>query len=461
MLDHDGLPPSAVMRVLDWFGHPSYREDPELLTQSRVLSVGSFFVAVMGMVFIFLVEREVMPPRWMVYSAVAAALLVATNPLISRVTGKLRIASWLAMLELVVLFTLGSLAPRNGAGFIVPGFFLVPTFSAFLLGRNGGIVMTAITVIDIAWIATAANESVPRAIATIVVCIAINLMAIWVIDYFSRQRAYRRNAEAALAHALEDAERADRARRLFLANMTHDLKTPMNSILGFAQLIENNPKEPASPKQKEFARHIIKSGEQLLGLINQVLDLSELQRQDAHLALDDVDAATVIAESIGLVGGQAAAARVTVENLFGDGDAVMLRTDAARLGQVMFNLLSNAIQFNRPGGTVTVARGPIEGGRLRIDVIDTGMGIAEEMRDHLFEPFAHHHCERHGTGVGIGLAVCKRIIDLAGGRIGFQTAGGRGSTFWIEIPVSDGQPEAALRRPVAVDSDMSSASTGA
>lgn len=265
----------------------------------------------------------------------------------------------------------------------------------------------------------------------------------WYTHWVSVQRdtTERRHAEQALVDAKEEAERANRAKSEFLSRMSHELRTPMNSILGFAQLLESDPAEPLTESQQESVEVILKGGYHLLDLINEVLDLARIESGRLLLALENVDVSSVMQEVVSLVRPQAEQRGIR----FVDRGACRGRSvlaDHTRLKQVLLNLLSNAVKYNCEGGTVTLSCEGTAGSRLRIGVADTGPGIPEEQRTALFEPF--QRLEAHKTeveGTGIGLTITKRLVELMDGAITVESAPGRGSRFSIELPVSEGVPD--------------------
>ena len=243
-----------------------------------------------------------------------------------------------------------------------------------------------------------------------------------------------------LEKAMKAAETANQAKSYFLASMSHELRTPLNAILGFGQLLEMNPDQPLSEKQLGLTRQILKGGEILLELIEQVLELSKIEAGKVSLTIENVNPATVIDDCLKMVKERASDNDVTLVDQTVEADAPMLRTDINRFRQVLLNLLSNAIKYNRPKGSVTITSALAEAGFQRFSVIDTGTGIAKDKQKKLFEPFNRLGLEAGEIeGSGIGLTITSQIIELLGGHIGFESEEGVGSTFWVEIPVSEDQ----------------------
>ena len=266
----------------------------------------------------------------------------------------------------------------------------------------------------------------------------------------------RRQAERALRAAKEEAEAANRAKSEFLSRMSHELRTPMNAILGFGQLLEYNPTEPLSEVQKRHVEYILSGGRHLLGLIDEILDLAKIESGRFELSLEDVSLRAVVDECLSLTRTSADEADVELVDRCARETAVCVRADYTRTKQVLLNLLSNAVKYNRRGGTVTLRDRLNGSGRLRVEVVDTGVGIPPEKRGELFLPFTRLSAEGSGVeGTGIGLTITKQLVEQMGGRIGFESTVGAGSAFWFELPASGaGAPPGA---PGAVEAQQPTA----
>lgn len=246
----------------------------------------------------------------------------------------------------------------------------------------------------------------------------------------------RRRAEILLQEAKEEAERANRAKSEFLSRMSHELRTPLNAIIGFGQLLQFNPKEPLSSKQGEAVGHILQGGRHLLELINEVLDLARIEAGRLELSVEDVDACRLLGDCLPLI--QPLAGARGIDLRVQTGRPAPVRADYTRLKQVLLNLMSNAVKYNRDGGSVSVVLADAPNGMLRIDVTDTGPGIPEERQADLFEPFNRLGAENTEVeGTGIGLTITKRLIEAMGGRIGLVSRPGEGTTFWVEVPAAE------------------------
>jgi PAS domain S-box-containing protein len=235
-----------------------------------------------------------------------------------------------------------------------------------------------------------------------------------------------------LAAAQQEADRANRAKSEFLSRMSHELRTPLNSILGFAQLMEL---DPLNREQRESVEFILAAGRHLLELVNEVLDIARIEAGQLPLAPEPVPVDDAVADALDLIRPIAEGHRVRL-HVQPPGPACHVVADRQRLKQALLNLLANAVKYNREGGEVWVAWDVTsDAGRpVRIEVRDTGPGIAEEDLRRLFQPFNRLRADRTGVeGTGLGLALTRRLVEAMGGRVGVSSRVGEGSTFWIEL----------------------------
>lgn len=236
-----------------------------------------------------------------------------------------------------------------------------------------------------------------------------------------------------LENARLAAEKANLAKSDFLSSMSHELRTPLGAILGFAQLIESGVPPPTAA-QKRSIDQILKAGWYLLELINEILDLALIESGKLSLSVEPVSLAEVMLECESMIEPQAKQRGICVA--FTPLELPrFVNADRIRVKQVLINLLSNAIKYNRVGGTVTVTCTPASApNSVRISVLDTGAGLASEQLAQLFQPF-NRLGQKSNTeeGTGIGLVVCKRLVDLMQGVIGVESTVGQGSVFWVEL----------------------------
>ena len=259
----------------------------------------------------------------------------------------------------------------------------------------------------------------------------------------------RKQVELALHDAMAVAEKANLAKSDFLSSMSHELRTPLSAILGFAQLIESGAPVPTVAQQKSVDQ-ILKAGWYLLDLINEILDLALIESGKLSLSLEPVSLSEVMLECQAMIEPQArkhgvSAAFPRIEIRY------FVQADRTRVKQVLINLLSNAIKYNKVGGTVVVDCVANTAGRIRICVKDSGDGLSPDKLAQLFQPFNRLGQEASAEqGTGIGLVLCKRLVELMGGVIGVESEVGGGSMFWIDLNLT-AEPQAAVSAPEAVD----------
>jgi len=246
-----------------------------------------------------------------------------------------------------------------------------------------------------------------------------------------------RTADLAISRDAADqarqlAERANRAKSEFLSRMSHELRTPLNAILGFGQLLQI---AEMNPDDLESVDEILKAGHHLLGLVNEILDLSRIESGRLELKLEAVFICEATHECIDLLRPLAEKREIRIHLPTCDqSERISVQADKKRLSQIMLNLLSNAIKYNREGGEIFIDW-QADGEKMRVTVRDTGNGIAPENIDRLFRPFERLEGAYNGIeGSGIGLALVKRLIEAMAGQVGVDSQPGVGSCFWFEVP---------------------------
>jgi PAS domain S-box-containing protein len=228
------------------------------------------------------------------------------------------------------------------------------------------------------------------------------------------------------------ADNANQAKSDFLSNMSHELRSPLNAILGFAQLMESGTPAP-TPNQQSSISQILSSGWYLLTLINEILDLALIESGKLSLALEPLSLDEKLLTCQAMIEPQAQKSDIHLSIPVFERPC-FVQADRTRLKQVIINLLSNAIKYNRVGGSVEVTYSTSSAGRVRISVHDSGPGLAPEELAQLFQPFNRLGQESGSQeGTGIGLVVCKRLVEMMGGEIGAHSTVGVGSVFWFEL----------------------------
>lgn len=266
-----------------------------------------------------------------------------------------------------------------------------------------------------------------------------------------RQLQERESINQQLRSARDEAEQASKAKSDFLSSMSHELRTPMNAILGFAQLLQSG-KHPLTDRQHRQAQQIYKSGQHLLTLINDVLDLAKIEAGRINVSLEPLAFSDVLADA--LVGLQPIADQYAVTlHQEGEGCSEWVVGDFTRCKQVLINLITNAIKYNTEQGQVKV-RCRQQKTHLRIEIEDTGIGLSDEQQQQLFQPFNRLGAENSSIeGTGVGLALTRQLIEVMEGEIGVESQLGQGSCFWFTLPLTSAQvpheadPSDTLQQP--------------
>lgn len=283
------------------------------------------------------------------------------------------------------------------------------------------------------------NDHIIALIATILVTL-ISMLAIRLThsvqsNLYSYQQSLEYKVQqrtSELAHARELAEHANQIRYDFLSSMSHDLRTPLNAIIGFSQILAHNDR--LDDQQRNHIKEIIHSGQHLLGFINDILDLASIEAGKNRLSLEKITVAEILDECITLVSSEAK--RYQVQLLREKFSSYVVTADRVRLKQVILNLVTNAIKYNHHGGSIKIDMQPVASKKLRITIIDTGIGIPKERQHDLFLPFNRLNGERGDIeGNGIGLAITRRLVEEMGGEIGFESMDKIGSRFWVVLPL--------------------------
>jgi len=233
-------------------------------------------------------------------------------------------------------------------------------------------------------------------------------------------------------------EAASQHKSEFLANMSHELRTPLNAIIGFSEVLTERMFGELNEKQDEYLKDIHASGTHLLSLINDILDLSKIEAGRMELELTDFDLPTAIENALTLVRERAGRRAIVLHQAL-DQQLGSIRGDERKIKQVLLNLLSNALKFTPEGGRIDVRAGLV-GAKAEISVADTGVGIAAEDQEAVFEEFRQvGTAEKKAEGTGLGLTLCRKFVELHGGRIWVRSQVGAGSTFTFTLPVRRGE----------------------
>jgi len=231
--------------------------------------------------------------------------------------------------------------------------------------------------------------------------------------------------------------KANKVKSEFLANISHDFRTPLNAILGFAEIIREKPEVLKKDKARRYAENIISSGNRLLNMINDLLYMAKAEAGKMELHIEQCSVAELVKALVASFSSLTKKKRIKVKTLIDD-DIPVLTTDAGKVQQILYNFLSNAVKFTPAQGRIEI-RGTMPDDRhVRLAVSDTGYGIAEADKEKIFEKFRQidGSITRQSNGSGLGLAISKELANLLAGSIGIESEQGKGTTLWLDIPVT-------------------------
>jgi signal transduction histidine kinase len=271
----------------------------------------------------------------------------------------------------------------------------------------------------------------PKASATFIITFLSFLLVLIVILFnrFSKKVIERITTYTAAAQA------ANKAKSDFLANMSHELRSPLNAIIGFSEVLKDGLAGDLNARQKDYFDEIFNSGQHLLSLINDILDLSKIEVGKMTLELEKTDISLLFASSLAIVREKALVHNIALNTSIAEGlgDAII---DVRKFKQMVYNLLANAVKFTPDGGSVLLEAQRTPAGQLEFSVTDSGIGIAEKDMQRLFTPFEQldSSLERKYEGTGLGLSMVKRLAELHGGTVSARSELGKGSCFTVRVP---------------------------
>jgi len=230
--------------------------------------------------------------------------------------------------------------------------------------------------------------------------------------------------------------KANKVKGEFLANISHEFRTPLNAILGFAEILREKPGILKKDKAQRYAENIITGGQRLLNMINDLLDMAKTEAGKMKLYIEKTSVPELCKGLVASYSAVTKKKRIKVKMLIDD-NIPILSTDAGKIQQIMYNFLSNAVNFTPQRGRIEIRAAMLDEKTMRLSVSDTGCGIAEPDREKIFEKFrqADGSITRQSTGSGLGLAISKELATMLAGSIGMESEPGKGSTFWLDIPV--------------------------
>ncbi len=274
------------------------------------------------------------------------------------------------------------------------------------------------------------SSKIEKQVAGIYILLGVALLLLLLAMYIHRNKKVLERLTGELARAKEEAEYANRSKSMFLTNMSHELRTPLNAILGFSELLLRDGE--LQPSQKETIGIVHRSGNFLLALINDVLDLARVESGKISIDAEPVDLEAVVGDVMALVDERAAAKGLKLELELAPDLPRCVVVDGAKIRQILLNFLSNAVKYSEQGRILL--RVAFVGEELVLEVEDQGVGISTEDQQRIFEPFVQVGPASEKTGTGLGLAITRQFVRLMGGRIDVESTPGRGSLFRASLP---------------------------
>lgn len=433
------------MNVITWFVPPSVLDDPRKNTRHRGIAKSLLSISVVTLLMFFsdLLVRGNLPTAEYALFATAIGTPVL-GALLIRTTGDITLGLVTTNIGGILIIAVWAFLTGGITSMALPVFLaniaLLSTFGNTVILLVMGIVMMAVLVFlylatALGWLpASVIPDSAMPALMLTTMLGSVGLV-VFAGVFVARDRAL---AKAHLRIAQHTAEQSSRVKSVFLTSMSDELRTPLSTILEFAELLHANEAKTLNEEQLRGIDHILAAGQYLLGLVTQVLEMSRIEAGELNVNMEPIRVEQIIAPCLSIIELEAQKRGIALVDDSGVHAGWTVWADPVLVKQVLLKLLSNAVKFNRDGGTVTISCHPAGAEYLRIAVTDTGVGVASDKQGELFEPFVRLGAEA-GTiqGAGLGLTIAKRLTERMRGHIGYEPAEEQGSTFWMALPLAE------------------------
>ena len=470
--------PAAVFPLLDWFIPKPLRSDAAVYRRARMYLVTHLFGTPLGFLlalYFYVLDPQPGPAFWMLTALVAAFYIY---PFMLRVVGSLTILAPISVQRFTFVILFGAFHYGGVSSPFFPWLGIVPLAATLYLSRRLRLLSLLLIGVQILVfyaihaLGVPLPEHVPAAtlstvgiISALCTCVFVSAMSLYYASIVTAQEEElkcevekHRATEVKLRRAKDDAERADRAKSAFLANTSHELRAPLNAIIGFAEVIRSETFGPVNnPRYLEYLKDIYDSGRHLLRIINDILDLSKIEAGKATLDREEkVQLAAVIEAPVRMIQPQADADSIRIVLDLEPGLPLVVGSERM-LQQVFINLLSNAVKFTPSHGVVTVHAHRTADGGVVVVITDSGIGMTDADIDLAMTVFGQvdNDLARRYSGTGLGLPLAKAIVELHRGTIEIESYPGRGTTVTVALPrerVWEGEPPSAAmatKLPVA------------
>jgi signal transduction histidine kinase len=392
------------------------------------------------------VEQGLLLQGYGIVTSIVASCILLLAPVLAALLRNIQLSGMIIILAVWISLTVGALETSGIQSGQMPLLVQLPIWATFFLGRRGAFFLLVLVLISIVLMLTFGPTSIidiepsRRYLILADGLMAVTAASIVLVIVYLQENLLRN-----LIKQKKEAEKSNAAKSEFLSSMSHELRTPMNSIIGFSQLLEADLKSetdletPLKEDQLDSVQHILRSGNHLMGLINQVLDLAKIESGKLDLNMVEILPGDIFRECMDIVRPLAEQNGISLSGEKKTENKILV--DPARLKQIIINLLSNAIKYNRENGAVTFGCQELEGGVVQLFVSDTGPGIPDEMQVRLFEPFNRLGLEKSTIeGTGVGLTITRQLVEAMGGKISVTSHIGEGTIFYVNFPAISPKP---------------------